>query len=276
MSANTTLLVTPDFSRKSATFDKTVAIRESVQVTVRNAATYMPGGLVLAVVHHASLYASCQQWVASGADAVGTVSLNTTELVQRFNGSGDQACKQFTLMLVVILPETVLVNAVMSLMNAPYKAGMSVPTPCVPWGTDLSGIMADIAALQAAAANHAHDGVAGQGGQVNHGSLANIGGNTHAQIDAALLSHGARLSAHDGDIASLITRMGAAETGLSFAQDDIAALEAGTVAKGALGYTVGAGDAAVRAIDGGDDVSFNQLLQFVRTLAADLKTKGVI
>ena len=146
---NTTLGIAFVAATKVATFTGAVAIRESVEVTVTDGAQHIAGGLVLAIVRGGTLYAQCEEWTADGDDAVGTLSLNTEELVDAYAHTNEQGVRQFTAMGLVLSPQTTLFNSIIGVKNTPYEDGMATPLPCVPWSTDLTDILADITALEA-------------------------------------------------------------------------------------------------------------------------------
>lgn len=197
--ANTVLTINVTFGQKTIELTNQIAIRESVDVTIKNAAAYVGQGIVLAIMKNGTLFAQCNTWTVAGVtDALGTLDMNTSELIAAFNKAGPQAIKQFTVIAVVVSPSTVLFNGVIGIQNTPYEDGMNDPTSVTPWNSDVS---------------------------------------------AAVL---ARVDAFETQLNSII---------------------------GDEGYTIAAG-ATLRDVS--EAMTIGQLLAFVRTLASDLHTKGII
>jgi len=66
-------------------------------------------------------------WGASGADAVGTLNLNTSEAVAAFSESENLSCKTFNILLYTSTLTALQCNGLISIMNFPSNTGF-VPT----------------------------------------------------------------------------------------------------------------------------------------------------
>jgi len=296
----TTLSITPT-TGKWATVIGDVAVRELVAVTLVGLGARIPEGLVLRVLAYNGNYAVCEQWTPSGtagADATGMLNLNTDPLVVAMKGYPQGRKRVFPLELWSLSTQNVIVDTTLSIRANHMSDHESFPQPVAPWGTDLTPLNAAVTALQTLLGSHAHNGT--DSAHVSHLNLTDIGINSHAAIDAALLNLQASINVHadrlaaleawqqsvipvlagvqaalaalaqwrpsvDADIAQVLTEYGAMS-------NQLAALRA--LAPTNLGWSVGNGT-ILRAISG-DNPAYNELVHAVRTLIADLKGRGVI
>lgn len=298
----TTLTITPTAAVdcKHAVLVGCVAVREYVSVTLVGLGSRVSEGLVLRVLRGSTPLASCEQWVASGTlgvNATGTLNLNTEELVAFMAGTRAGNHKALDLALWSIQAQEFIISESIDVLANRMDPAESAPVPLSPWGTDLTTIRADIDAVEAAILAHDHDGT--DAAKVSHANLLGIGVNSHAAIDTALATLQADVNAHAGRLAALEAWRIVATGLLSSAADTLAVISqwkaSATADLGALQVTSGNLFAQMGALQAlapadlgwsagpGDELrgmtaapSYGDLLKVVRTLVADLKTRGVI
>jgi hypothetical protein len=117
----------------------------------------------------------------TGSTPVGTLSLNTTQLVAYFEGYGPEVKRTVFVALWDIVNNATIVVDQISIENNPFNSSMNPPTPVTPIG---AAIYALIANGVDGGNSHAHTG--GQGAQIDHTTLSNIGTLTHAQLETSL------------------------------------------------------------------------------------------
>jgi len=291
----TTLVITAG-ADKALTAAGSVAAREAVEVTLADLGSRVDEGLLLRIVGQSGLVAVCEGWTADGDDAVGTLNLNTDELIAEMGDLFLGGRRSFKLVLWSLTDQEMIGECWLSIRANPMGEDESEPQPVAPWGTDLTDVNAALAVLEDAIAAHVHDG----DNRIAHGNLTGAGTLSHDGIEAALAALQAALNTHADRLAALEGWRTFATAALAAAEDLLAAVNAwrgsatsdlsAVVAEAAslratltalsalapadLGWSVGAGT-TMRAIPG-DSFAFGDLVKVVRTLVADLKTRGVI
>jgi hypothetical protein len=297
---SSTLVVTPT-TGKDATLAGAVAVRESVAVTLVGLGARVTEGLVLRLLNCSSRVAFCEQWVAGGtddADALGTLDLNTEELIDVMASHRQRGTHALGLVLWSLQEQEMVLDLVLQVRANHADDDESEPQPVAKWGTDLTAVTEDIEDLAALIASHAHTGTGST--RVVHADLTGAGSVSHAAIEAALVNLSADLNTHADRLAALEAWRVNAIASLTAAGDDLAALKqwrdsavsdltvlAGTygalaatvaglnaLAPVNLGWDVGAGT-TLRSITG-DSPSYGDLVKAVRTLMSDLKARQVI
>lgn len=295
-----TLTITPT-TGKNATVAGVVAVRESVDVVLVGLGSRVDEGLVLRVLGSNGTLAVCEQWAAGGTDdkdALGTLDLNTEELIEAMGSHRQRSAHSFGMTLWSLQEQELVLDVVLPVRANHAFDDESAPQPVAKWGTDLTPVMDDLADLSALLGSHAHTGTGSA--QVAHGDLTGAGTVTHGAIEAALANLAAGLNVHADRLAALEAWRVQAAASLAAAGDDVAALKqwrdsaiadlsqlavgygalAGQVAglqaigPADLGWSVGAGT-TLRGI-AGDSPSYGDFVKAFRTLVADLKGRGVI
>ena len=179
--ANTQITVTIDTLTKRITAQTGVmSIRETVELTIIGGTVADYSGYRLWITHPSSdsTLASCNAFTEDGDGyATGTLNLNTTELIAFFSGyRGRGQIRFFMSMYDITNDNYVLLDGVM-ILNCEYQVGMDEPT-----AADYIGGVP----VEGVTNGDTHDHYGGDGGQIDHIRLANIGTLTHAQIDAHL------------------------------------------------------------------------------------------
>lgn len=131
MSAST-LSCAFDALKKTVTLTGIIAVRETVTVTVVGGASLIADGLTMKVLVLGSAattaLAQCVTWTVSSANAVGSIDLNTEELVTAFDGVANIGSKQFNVLIYTTTVPAVRVNATLGIMNFPSTV-TTAPTP---------------------------------------------------------------------------------------------------------------------------------------------------
>ena len=131
--ATTGLRMSINLQTKAVTMTNVVAVRESVEVTLVSIGTSSPGDLTLRLTTLGTgttqTLAQCASFVASGTNAVGTLDLNTEELVNAFSNKSAMTVLSFNAAVWDSVQSRLLGSAVFPIMNNPYAPGMPAPTP---------------------------------------------------------------------------------------------------------------------------------------------------
>lgn len=122
--AKSTLSITFVQADKTVVVAGTVGVRESIDVTVVGGAALIADGLVLKLQDKGNMgltvpIAQLATWTTSGLNAVGVLSLNTTEAIAAFADVRNCGFKTFNLLLFTTGAPTLACNGVMSVMNFP-------------------------------------------------------------------------------------------------------------------------------------------------------------
>jgi hypothetical protein len=131
----TNSVLTIDLSNKTVSVSATIAIRETINVALVNIGTSDPTKLVLRVVRETNAYACATNFVSAGTDtngnvsAVGPLSLNTTELVDYYEGFNPTASMEWSLGVWDTSLGRLLVNDYIDIQNNPYDESMPAPSP---------------------------------------------------------------------------------------------------------------------------------------------------
>lgn len=131
--ADSTLTIGFTQATKKLTVTGTVAIREaSIDVTVTNGASLV-SDLVLKIQDKANNGATTPigivtTWSVSGAHAVGTLNLNTTEAIAAFETCGNVGMKTFNVLLYTSTSSALMCNGIMAVMNFPSSTTSSPTT----------------------------------------------------------------------------------------------------------------------------------------------------
>jgi len=119
-----TLSVTPTQATKAVVLSGTVAVRESVSVTIVGGAAFIADGLVLKIQDTGNMgltvpVAQCSTWTTSSSNAVGTLSLNTAEAIASFVDVRNCGFRTFNLLVFTTGAPTLACNGVINVMNFP-------------------------------------------------------------------------------------------------------------------------------------------------------------
>lgn len=173
MSATATL--TLDLALKQGVLSNVVTLREVVSLTLVGAEVSGYADLRLSIIDNGVVVATVNSFNSS---YVGSLNLNTVELVDSFEYRGKTASKQFSWQLQDITTVSVLLNDRLPIQNNPFEPGMLDPTPVDPPS------VGDYALVANGVKNgSSHDHTSGAGGTVAHASLSGAGANSHATID---------------------------------------------------------------------------------------------
>lgn len=194
----TTLTLTPNFTAKTLVSAGKVSVGEKVDVTVigvTEAQTvnlrvrFRVDGVTVAVYP----FAEGDVWDHSGSNATANMDLNTDLFRALYEGSDDRA--KIMCLIVVDNPgdQNLYSSAQLQVGNWPSENGLELPYSLSTYQDDIAFLKATVAEIEQGIADtdqfiltHAHSGGTSQ--QIAHGNLLGIGTNSHAQIDAALLS----------------------------------------------------------------------------------------
>lgn len=131
--ADSTLTLTFVQATKKVTPSGTVAIREaSIDVTVIGASALV-SDLVLKVQDRSNNGRTTPigivtSWTVSGANAVGTLNLNTAEAVAAFANSGNLTQQAFNILLYTSTSNALMCNGTLTVMNFPSSTAASPVT----------------------------------------------------------------------------------------------------------------------------------------------------
>jgi hypothetical protein len=147
---SSTLVITPlAGATKGARAVGTVAVRETVAVTLIGLGSRVGEGLVLRVLHHSTVVAVAQNWTASGtagADASGALNLNTVELVAAMAGRRQGVVRWFNATLWSVVAQELVAGFGFAIKQNLMVGDESLPQPLVPWGRDLSSVREEVLA----------------------------------------------------------------------------------------------------------------------------------
>lgn len=156
-------------------------------------------------------------WENVDGDAVCTVNTNTVQgraVFQTRSCSCDLETKDCLVIVEDIQDSKALICSLRtSFKNWPQVDGEDVPYDLEDFPDTVAALEASIAALQAEFDAHDHD--TDDPTQVDHTDLANIGTNTHDQIDAAITALQASVGTAEDEIDTLQTEMDAAEASIA-------------------------------------------------------------
>lgn len=122
--ADSTLTLTFNQAKKTVVATGLIAIREkSIDVTVTGASALV-ADLVLKIQDKSNNGSTTpigivNSWTVSGANAVGTLNLDTSEAHAAFEESGNLSCKTFNLLLFTSTSNALQCNGLISVMNFP-------------------------------------------------------------------------------------------------------------------------------------------------------------
>ena len=119
-----------DMSAKTADFVGVISIRNTFAVTVKNIGDATPANLALQILKKGDLYAEMEvgDFSASGDDAIGTLDLNTTALIDYFENKGDQRVVEFTMVVEDPSDQDLVMNYPAPIMNNPYDSSATPPS----------------------------------------------------------------------------------------------------------------------------------------------------
>jgi len=179
------VIIDIDLDEKEADVTGTPGLRETIDVRLTNTLTYASEDMRFYIIGKTNavnlIVAQCTNFTDQTGYFDGELNLNTIQLTNQFANMQDQGERSFTMILVDVTANDTLVNDIIDIQNNPYSAGMGTATT----------VSAALAVNYALVANgvtggdsHNHDG--GDGAQIDHTTLSNVGTNTHAEIDARL------------------------------------------------------------------------------------------
>lgn len=231
----TYLTVTPTWSNKQLTMSGAIAVREAVDLRLVGCAE--DTSIVFKIssedgrVDYAKFpFAAGDAWTVDGNDLTATLSLNTDLFIAAFApyGPEDHLCTS-----VSVASAT---NAnLYALGRKQVKNWVENPSDPVAYKTPLAdavdALEEDLDALDAKFTAHTHDGTAAGGPRIPHANLLGAGSNTHAAIDAALVTLNSAVATNASNIAIQTGRVDTHETRLNALQaailtDTITALPA--------------------------------------------------
>jgi hypothetical protein len=121
-----TATLTVNTTLKTGTLSKLLSIRENVVLTLSGCSAYGYGDIRLAIILDGSLLASCNSF---NSNYVGSLNLNTNELIAAFVGRGDQSQRNLTWLLFTAT-EATIINCRLPIQNNKYDPDtMDEPTP---------------------------------------------------------------------------------------------------------------------------------------------------
>jgi hypothetical protein len=180
MARTTDLAVAITLSTKTAVFTGQIAIREKINLSITGYGTAGATDLCVGLVFDGVLIAKTQG-LTTGTAFTGILDTNTEEAVAAL---GDAAANTKIKCSFVIWDTTnscLLVNDWIYVLQNPYNTGMADPSVVEPIGHG------EYAPIENGVTNgdaHSHNN--GDGAQIDHTDLSNIGTLTHAQIDTLL------------------------------------------------------------------------------------------
>jgi hypothetical protein len=135
--AKTTATIACTISTKKATVTGTLALRETVAVTLTGTGTYGAADLVLGIVDNGTLLATIAQggFTGTGPSSItGNLNLNTTEMVAFFSEDVGRTKRYPQLCIWDITNQALVVNDKIEVLNNPYSTDMDDPTAADPIG----------------------------------------------------------------------------------------------------------------------------------------------
>lgn len=214
----TTLKITP-LENKTAYFTGLVVVVEPCSVTLVGLAEHITDPNSLRIRLRAkgkdiAVFPSKEGdvWETNGDDATCTLDTNTVEALSVF-GSGCTCLvsRECTVLVEKITaPKSLFCSFTINLKNWPQVEGADIPHNLATWTDDLDETEDALADQIAAFEIHDHDGE--NSPQIDHADLANVGTNTHAQIDDAIAALQVSVTTDGENIDDLETAVDAAET----------------------------------------------------------------
>lgn len=185
MGDNTAATLTVDLTTKEATLTGVIAVRETVDLTLVGGTVAHAAGYRLALISNeddptdddVTPLAVCNTFAPSGSAILGELDLNTTELVAYFAGYSGRQMRCCYVAIWDVTRDNLVACDTIQIMNNPYRTGMEDPTPSDPiGGGPVDGVTN----------GDTHDHYGGDGAQIDHTTLSNIGILTHLQLEASL------------------------------------------------------------------------------------------
>lgn len=215
------LTVTPTWASKRLTVDGSASVREAVTLRVVGCGT--DPSVVFKIssengrVDYAKFpNADTDAWTVDGDDLTATLNLNTTLLVAAFAPWGPEDRLDFIFTVASATNSNLYAVGHKQIGN--WMEDTDDPVAySTPLADAVEELDASLTALQNSFSTHAHDGSAGGAPRIPHGNLTDVGTNTHAAIDAALVTLSSGVSTNASNIAIQTGRIdaiaAAADTG---------------------------------------------------------------
>ena len=188
----TALTLTPTWASKRLTIDGTVSVREAVAVTLVGCATDTSIVLKISSENGRVDYAKFPNlpgdaWTVAGDDLTATLSLNTDLLVAAFAQWGPDDRLDFVWTVASATNSNLYALGHKQIGN--WMEDTDDPVAySTPLADDIETLQEDLDTLETNFGAHLHDGSASGAPRVPHGNLLGIGVNSHAAIDAALVT----------------------------------------------------------------------------------------
>lgn len=223
----TALTITPTWSAKRLTVTGDAAVRESVALTISGCSD--DTSIVFKVssedgrVDYAKFpFAAGDAWTVSGDDLTGTLNLNTDLLVAAFASLGPDDRLPFSFSVASATNANLYAKGCKQIGN--WCENIDDPVAyATPLSDAVESAQADLDVLEAVFAAHDHDGT--DSPKVAHGNLNDIGVNTHAAIDAALVTLASGVATNASNIAIQTGRIDELE-GTGLTTGDFASVDA--------------------------------------------------
>lgn len=206
----TTMTLTPTWSGKGLTVSGDASVRESVLLRVAGCGD--DTSVVVKIVsdngrvEYAKYpFAAGDVWTVDGEDLTGTINLNTVPMVAAFGPYGPLDKLGFVIVVASATNSNLYAKACKQFGNW-VESDEDPVAYSTPLADDVATLQEDLDALEASFAAHTHNGT--DAPRVSHLNLTNIGTNTHAEIDAALIGHTASIATNSSNITSNTVAIG--------------------------------------------------------------------
>ena len=127
--SNTAITITLSETDKTAVITgDTIAIRETITVTLANTGSLSSADLQLGIVEKGVLIGS----ITTFTDFVGTLDLNKTEIISYYGNMSGRSTRTFNFAIWDLTNDNLVTLSTIEILNNPYEEGMTEPTDVTP------------------------------------------------------------------------------------------------------------------------------------------------
>lgn len=198
------LTVTPTWENKKLTVEGSASVRESVRLRIVGCGADTSVVFKLSSENGRVDYAKfpnaqTDAWTVDGNDLTGTLNLNTDLLVAAFAVWGPEDRLDFICTVASRTNSNLYALGHKQIGN--WMEDTDDPVAySTPMADEIDQLQDDVGTLEENFATHSHDGASSP--RIPHGNLENVGINTHAAIDAALLNLASGIATNASNIAN--------------------------------------------------------------------------